>query len=349
MTLTIQRIIVHYLDKKQKVTSANIDYSTEMLEIDDFSNRLISELHKSITDNSSIKNATFKEEQTNSFTLRLNEYLEDSDDGRFLLFSESLELLKEKIEKKAGAKGGYYLFADYTVDTNRFISVVVLRKKSGLNIVKSDNGYKLDDAENINIEKIAMAARLNYSIFINPEDERKFLAVITTQADGEVSEYFKEWILAAGMIKSTTNTNRLINIIKSINLPLDENGEEISRADFKRAVYDYGNSIQGRRIDIYEMSSHLYGPESRTAIRDFADSEGIQIDPIVKFSSNWKSLITLQVSVPGIKLNVDFDKINPDEVDIQNEQIIIRDAQLATLLNNRYQEEMSTVQDEDEQ
>src|SRR5690606_39609116 len=98
--------------------------------------------------------------------------------------------------------------------------------------------YKLYGAENINIEKIAMAARLNYNIFNQSETDRKYLAIITTQSDGEVSEYFKEWVLAAGLIKNVVNTDRLMKIIKTISLPLDEDGNEISRSDFQRAVYE---------------------------------------------------------------------------------------------------------------
>ncbi len=336
MPLAIHRIIVHYLDKKQKETGANIDYSSELLEVDAFATRLITELHQSISDNSSIKNASFREEQTNAFTVRLNEYLDDNSDDRFTLFSRSLDLLKEKIENRSGAKGGYYLFADYTVDGNRFITVVVLRKKSGLNIVKSGERYKLDDAENINIEKVAMAARLNYSIFIDDTDDRKYLAVITTQSDGEVSGYFKEWILAAGMIKNTVNTDRLLRIIKSIDEPNDEDGNQMSNAAFKRAVYEYGNSAEGKRISIYDLSAHFYGEDNRNAIRDFADANNIQIDPVIKFSSKWKELITIRASVQGISLEVDFDKINNNEVDIQEDHIILRNADLATRLRNRH-------------
>ena len=336
MPLTIHRIIVHYLDKQQKATGANIDYSTELLEVDDFAIRLITELHQSISDNSSIKNASFEEEQTNSFTTRLNEYLDDNSDDRFKLFSKSLDLLKEKIENRPGAKGGYYLFADYNVDNNRFISVVVLRKKSGINIVKYGERYKLDDAENINIEKVAMAARLNYSIFTDNADNRKYLAVITTQSDGEVSGYFKEWILAAGMIKNAANTDRLLRIIKSIDEPYDENGQKMTSTAFKRAVYEYGKSAEGKKVSVFDLSAHFYGEENRNAIRDFADAHNIQMDPIIKFSSKWKDLITIRASVEGISLEVDFNKINNDEVDLQEDHIVIRNANLAALLRNRH-------------
>lgn len=344
MPLTIHRIIVHYLDKKERTTEADIDYSSEMLAIDDFATKLAEELHNSISANSSIKNAAFKEDETNTFTIRLNDYLDDSTDDKFVLFSKSLDLLKTKVEKQPFAKGGYYLFSDYSINGSRYIAVVLLRKKSGINIIKEGDRYTLDGAENINIEKIAMAARLNYDIFNDTGDDRKYLAIITTQSDGEVSEYFKEWVLAAGMIKNTVNTDRLMRIIKTIDLPNDEDGNEISRSNFQRAVYEYARTNVGRRVNIYNMSEHFYGTDSRNAIKDFADANKIVLDPEFKVGGKWKNLITIKVSVPGIILNVDYDKINENDVDVQEDLIVIRSPELAALITKRYNQ--ATILDE---
>ena len=342
MSIVINRIIAHYLDKKERSTDVKIDYSSEQLKIDEFAKQLISELHTSVSTNSSIKNAAFKEDETNSFTTSLIGYLENSTDNNFINFSKSLELLKEKVEKESLAKGGYYLFSDYTVDGSRYISVVLLRKKSGINIIKTGDVYKLDSTENINIDKIAMAARLNYNIFNANGDDRKYLAVITTQSDGEISEYFKEWILAAGMIKNSVNTERLMKLIKTIDLPVDEEGNEISRNDFQRQVYDHVRSSAGKKANIYDLGEHFYGQESKTAIKDFADANGITIDPEFKVGSKWKNLITIRASVPGIVLNVDFDKLNENDVDVQNDHIIIRSEVLAQKIKKDYDIALST-------
>lgn len=344
MPLTIDRIIVHYLDKKEKTRGASIDYSSELLEVDDFAEQLITELHTSVSSNSSIKNAAFKDDETNSFTITLSEYLKDTNDDNFLLFSKSLDLLKEKVDKEFLAKGGYYLFSDYVVNSNRYISVVLLRKKSGINILKEGNTYKLDSAENINIEKIAMAARLNCNIFNLTGDERKYLSIITTQSDGEISEYFKEWILAAGMIKNTVNTERLMKIIKTIDLPYDDEGNEITRSNFQRQVYDFVKSKSGSRVNIYDLGEHFYGSQAKTAIKDFADANQIILDPEFKAGTKLKNLISIRASVPGIQLNVDFDKINENDVDIQSDHIIIRSKDLAKKINRDYRNALSIDQ-----
>ena len=337
MSLTIHRVIVHYLDKKEKTNQASIDFSNQNLVLDDFANTLIKELHSSISSNPSIKNAAFKENETNSFTTSIRDYIRNPDDSKFMEFSKSLESLKEKVEKEYFSKGGYYLFSNYSINNSQFISVVLLRKKSGINIIKVGEVYKLDGSENINIDKIAMAARLNLNIFNTTGNDRKYLAVITTQSDGEVSEYFKEWILAAGMIKNSVNTTRLMNIVKTIGLPIDEDGNEISRSDFQRQVYDYVRTNTARRANIYDISKHFYGEDSSSAIKDFADSNDIDIDPEFKVGSQWKNLITIRASVPGIRLDVDFDKINENDVDIQNDHIVIRSPELTEKVKKKFE------------
>ncbi|MFS4448012.1 nucleoid-associated protein [Maribacter sp. 2307UL18-2] len=338
MELSIRRIIVHFLEKEAKTTTAKIDPSKELLKVDEFAETLVSELHESISSSPSLKNAAFKNDETNLFTNSLDEYLNSENDNTFITFSNSLSLLREKVEKESFAKGGYYLFCDYVINDNRFLSVVLLRKKSGINIIKEKEVFKLDSSENINIEKIAMAARLNHKIYSSSADDRNYLALITTQKDGEVSEYFKEWVLAEGLIKNAVNTDRFITILKSIGLPIDSEGNEIGRADFKRQVYDYVRTNKRGRANIYDISAHFYGEDSQSAIKDFADANDITLDPEFKVSTTkWKSLITIRASVEGIKIDIDYDKINDENVQVLEDRVVIHSKDLASLIAKKHQ------------
>ena len=338
MEISIHRIIVHFLEKQPKTTVAKIEPSKSLLKVDEFAKTLVTELHESISTSPSLKNAAFKDGETNLFTNTLKEYLDSGDDEKFITFSNSLSLLREKVEKEPLAKGGYYLFCDYLINDNRYLCVVLLRKKSGINIIKEGTIFKLDSSENINIEKIAMAARLNYNIYTSSADDRNYLALITTQTDGEVSGYFKDWILAEGLIKNAVNTDRFIAILKSIDLPIDDDGNEIGRADFKRQVYDYVRTNKRNRANIYDISAHFYGEDSKSAIKDFADANDITIDPEFKVSSTkWKSLITIRASVEGIKIDIDYDKINDENVQVLEDRVVIHSKDLAALISKKHQ------------
>ena len=347
--IKVNRYIIHFLDKEKNKTKATIDYSDKVSLSDEFSKILVEGLHKSITESPSLKNTKFKENNTNDFSTLLNNYLElsdDADDQTFFEFSKSLEKLREKINDKPFPTGGYYLFIDYCIANNRYISVVLLRKKEGLNVVKKDGIYTLDNTENINIDKIAMAFRLNFSIYLNSETEgnkNNYLALITTQQDGEISGYFSEWVNAGDMIKNSANTKNFIRIINHIDLPKNDKGEDSFKSldDFKRAIFDHIKDKKSKTINLSDISKNFYGEGFENKIADTARDFQIDIDNEFKKDARIvRNLITIKASVDGIILSVDYDKINPDEVDIQDDYILIRSKKLAAKLKNRYNQEM---------
>ena len=53
------------------------------------------------------------------------------------------------------------------------------------------------------------------------------------------------------------------------------------------------------------------------------------IDSEFKRSSNeWRKLVTIRTKVPGIELNVDYDKINPNEVEVKNNFVVIHSQEI---------------------
>lgn len=340
MEIKINKYIIHLLEKEAKKTETTLDFSNDVMESDEFSIALMTEIHKAITESSSLKNTHFKDNESNNFTNSLIDYLSTDGEDDFFTFSKSLEDLKAKIENESFATGGYYLFVDYFVDGKRFIGVILLRKKSGINITKVGNTYKLKTSENINIDKIAMAARLNLEIYSDTEDKRNYLALITTQQNGVVSKYFREWVLAAGYIKNTLNTANLVMIIKSIDLPIDEDGNKRynNHNEFKKAVYEYAKSRANRVVNLKDMGRHFYGDDKELTFLNFAVDNNIILDPeFVRDSAKWKTLVTIRARVEGVELNVDYNKINKDDVVIEENRIVINSKTLVNQINKQYQ------------
>ncbi len=329
-TLKVFRYTIHYLEKEQKKTDVSIDYSTRVLPIDEFSKILVEETHKSINESPSLKNTHFKDQETNLFYNSLNDYLSINTDNDFYTFSKSLSDLEEKIKKESLAVGGYYLFADYEIYGKRYISVILLRKKSGINIFKVGDVFKIDSAENINIEKVAMAFRLNFQIYNEEEDDRNYLAIITTQQNGKISGYFKDWVLAGGIIANDKNTDNFVDIVKAIDLPSDENGKPLyRREEFQKAVYDFVQSRKDKSINLLDLGFHFYGEAKKSTFVDYAHDNDMVLDPEFKRANDkWKRLITIKASVPGIELNVDYDKVNPKNVELKGDKIIIHSKEL---------------------
>lgn len=325
--LTVTRYIIHEVHKAQKSPDVTIEFSEKIALVDEFSGKLIEETHKSFGASPTLKNTVFEEGHSTKFHTSLIKYLESPTDNSFYSFStNSLNNLKERIEKELFATGGYYLFADYLYDDKRYISTILLRKKDGLNLQKIDNVLRPVASDNLNIEKIGMGFRLNHGLYVSDEQDKRYIALVTTQKD-VLSGYFKEWVQAGGIIAYEKNSSSLVAIIKSIDIPLDEDGKPkfVTRNEMSKAFYSAIEKSGSKVVNLHTLSEHFYGEENRDHIYKYATANNIVIDPEFKKSMPiFKKLVTIHASVKGIELIVDYDKLNAKEVDVKENLIVIR-------------------------
>jgi len=335
--MKINRFVIHELIKEAKkkeeaVGEPELVLSKKLSAIDSSSEILIEEIHKSFSGHTSLKHTHFADRNDKVFKKSFETYVSDMRDEVFYSFSEdSLKELKVEISNKPFATGGYYIYADYVHDHKQFIGVFLLRKRAGLNLILKDGVFAVATTENLNIDKIAMGFRLNYEIYKSDESERNYIALITNQQD-KLSGYFKDWVVAAGVISDEKNTNQLIKILNGIDLPKDDSGnDKYTRETFKKACFDFVDQHPDKEVNLKNLSIYLFGEERDAALNDYANSNQIIIDNEFKRNSSaWNKLITIKAKVEGIELNVDYTKLNDNEVDVQedNNIIIIRSEEL---------------------
>lgn len=321
---------------------ATVEPSSQIPIIDDFAKQLVSETHKSFGESTTLKNTQFEDGHSTTFHTGLTAYLQSGTDNNFYDYTvNSLNDLKVRIEEEQFAVGGYYLFADYHYDGRRYVSAVLLRKKSGINFQKIQGVFLPVGGETLNIEKIAMGFRLNHGIYISDAEDRNYIALITNQKE-KLSGYFKKWVQASGVISNDKNTSSLIMILNSIDIPVDENGTPKygSREDMKRACYHMIEHSADKAVNLLQLSESFYGTESRSYIQEYANRNQITIDPEFKRSSTiLKKLITIRAKTDGIELNVNYDKLNANDVDVQTDRIIIRSQALVDQINRQKNEQ----------
>ena len=333
--IKVANCVIHEIHKEAKKIEAAIDPSETLLDgEDEFVKKLLLHIHKSFGDSTSLKNTQFVEKQETKFSSYLISYLNSDDSKDFFDFSiESLIDLKEKIEKENFAVGGYYVFADYHYEDRRFISVMVIRKnKDAINLNKVNKVHKPAPSENVNTEKIAMGFRLNHGYFQSPDSDKNYIALLTNQQDKELSGYFKKWVNAAGVISNEKNTIAFVRIVKMIDIPKDEDGNDrYTREDFQKIAFDFAESNINKQINVNTFSAQVFGDKKADYIMNYATTNNIIIDPEFKrYSTTLKRLITIRAKVKGIELNVDYDRLNENEVDVREDGlVIIRSEELA--------------------
>jgi nucleoid-associated protein len=334
--MTVHSCVIHEVIKNPKSTDVGLDISKDVLKEEDRKSTelLVENIHKSFGSDTALRNTHFEPVGDTVFSSDLRKHIVRPADMPFYKWTINAlhSLKKDYISKEIFAVGGYYVFADYTIEERRFISVMVIRKNdAAINFTVQDGNIKPVIEPKVDTDHIAMGFRLNHALYNSGELDRNYISLLAKSQGEEVSGYFKNWVHAAGVISPVKNSQLLVDIIKKIDLPKDENGNDrYTREDFQKTVYSLIESSHGKTVDLPAISKHLYGSEKEEFITNFAATSDIQIDPEFKRApSILRKLITVRAYTEGIELNVNFDKLNSNEVDVQDDLIIIHSKELA--------------------
>lgn len=337
--VSLNRIVVHEVKKEVQSLEVDLDLSQTIGDsTDDLSVHLVSSIHSTYSNTPSLKNTHFAIDSENPFTTHLKIYLETESDDNFYSFSvHAIQHLRDLIASERLASGGYYCFADYELDGRRYIIVILLRRKDSINFVKEKGVFKASGNQSLSFDKIAMGFRLNLNVYNSEGDSRNYISLITTQKD-TLSSYFKRLVLVADLISGDQNTSALVRLVKRLPIPTDENDTPVfeSRELFNKACYDYVENCHQKKVNLLDMAKHFYGEEEQRKILDQAEQLEITIDTEFKrMPKVWRRMIAIKAIVPGIELKVDYDRLNPREVDVQNETVIIRSPDLVAQIRKQ--------------
>lgn len=115
---------------------------------------------------------------------------------------------KKKLDASSSSKGGYLLFNHYEHNDLHFLSVVLMRKKFGLALSKD---LTLDEIEQLDLDKLHMAARINLSAWGQGNSSR-YIAFRIGRGAKEVTDYFAQFIGCEEYTKAKQDTKNLVKV-----------------------------------------------------------------------------------------------------------------------------------------
>ncbi|MGA3086073.1 MAG: nucleoid-associated protein [Thermodesulfobacteriota bacterium] len=330
--MKVSKIIVHSLLKDEGKKIAAVDLSQNLLPIDDKSDLLIQRLDLSYK-KSEIKNATFDVNDATAFTDKFKDYLQIKNDASFLSFShEAVKDLKNRVQNISQAKGGFLVFTEYQNELRNYISVFLIRDTIGMLFKKNANtqSYVINPAEHLDLDKLAMACKIDVNKY--HAGNGKYLSFIKRKMEN-ISDYFINWISVKELESNHVYTDSLYQLINLVDLPVGQDGEIITREDFRTKVFDYVQSSPTKIININELSNHFYSHESHLV--DCAEQNNITLD--TEFQADGKSMrkfIRIDLDYDGIYIRFSRDKLQEKiRIDPQNKSIVIIESKkLATAL-----------------
>ena len=253
----------------------------------------------------------------------------EKEESHFVNFSKvALENLKQQIQNNAPAKGGYFVFTEHLYNENEYICVYLVRNTTRFSFAKENNSYAVAELISANVENLEMACRINLTRYLD-ESTSKCLYLYSRRRD--LSNYFYDWLVVKEKENSQEYTEKLYQIVNTINPPTDETGLQYSRDDFLKMTCNHIKDLPNKIVVLSDLSNHFY--KDANFISDFAEEKNIEISS--EFKPHHPTLKKFeQIYVKGgggIQLRFSRSAYN-DKVILSEEdrnRVIIEDADLA--------------------
>lgn len=258
------------------------------------------------------------------FVVLLKRFFSNGCFNDFLTFSKAAaQHFKRKLETAGGAKGGYLLFNHYTYGDENFLSVVLLRKKQGLSLSAD---LTLDEIEELDLDKLHMAARINLSAWVSG-GSNKYISFRIGKAAKDVTDYFSDFIGCVEYTRAKIDTQNLVAVTKKFCFELgltDDKTEEIKSFVFDQCIAWLEDGVSVQIDQLSQMLDARLGLQDSGSFLEIAQSDPYLLNnelPIEKSSlRGLKRYIgkdkKLSISFDSDLLNVSIFYDDDDELKI---------------------------------
>lgn len=330
--LILHRLIVHELHKQAEERDVTLRLSNELLSSDDNAVELVAALDQMFERKPDLMQGYLAGADESLFPGHYQVWLEEGQ-GRdaFIHFSkETMRALQLALTGVIGAKGGYLLYADYTIDEQRMLGMFLIRDKAGLVFQqRSDEaGFELDTTQFLDIDHLAMACR----ILNGPGRNVQLIRHARTQS--KISQYFQDWVGLQNGESSTELTHTFLDAVDNLPMPMDkETGNAMEESDFKRALIQYAAKSPQQTIQVKSFDEHFYGNDA--PLRSYLQEENVPLEDGFRIDRRaMRKQFYLKASHQGVSIGLTKEHLSSGLVDINevDGRITINSVELAQLL-----------------
>lgn len=334
-SVTVNRVVVHQLDKPRGKNESKLITSNGLLPIDNQTVELVNKLNDSYRAQRIIY-GVFDTNPDKKFPRYYNTYQENPTDESFITSTiEMAELLRSSIVGITQASGGYLVFCEYEFYGNTFFAVFLLRNVDSFLFEKKGEKFEINPTQHLEIDQLAMAGRVNRERFVSKNGSH-LTFVYRRQSD--ISDYFIEWISAKEIKSNKIYTRNVYNLFMEIELPVDENGREIDRDDFTKSIYEYAFNKPDKTIDLLEIGEMFYNdPEFVT---NYAEENDYEINTSFKYDNReMKRFVRVDINIEGINLKFRRDKFKNGVIKTEGDTVLIKSEAIARQVRSELEHE----------
>ena len=319
--LKISNVIIHEIEKTPEDTK--IQLSGSVISNNDEKINIIVNKLCDIFNTKSLERAIFSKdskfvEETNKFA-----------NYDFKIVTQDLvKELKVQLTNATNAKGGFLVFFEHqSQKSNKFFSIFLVRNTNGFCFIRDQDTYHLNSIEHIDLNHIAMGARVNLTKYLNNSKERY---VTLVRGNTDIAEYFKKWIGLDRQESEKKDCENLLKIADEIKLP-----ERIESRDMlKKKIGDFIKIAPNKSISLRNLSEYLY--QQSDYIQKYAEKMEIDIDTEFTVKATFlKHFFRVSAIADGIRIDAERGLFNNQVVQVEGERVIITSAKLVKAIESQ--------------
>lgn len=328
--LIVHHLIVHELKKQPEASEAELVLSKEPLPISEQAIELIGRLDQIFERKNDLLQGFLAAPDESLFPAYYENWLmEGRDRSNFLTFSnDTMKVLQQSLQGVIGAKGGYLLYADYTMEEQRMLGIFLIRDTPGMIFVKEEEALKLQTTQYLDVDHMAMAVRLLSG------KGRNVQLIRHARTQSSISQYFTEWVGLDRPETSAELTHNFLEMVEELPVPKDkESGYAMNEGEFEKALVKYAAKQPQQTIRVKEFDEFFYGNEK--PLQDMlADGDGTLDDGFRVDKRSLRKQFYLRAGFGGLSVTCTKDHFRAGhiEVDEATGTITIRSDELASLL-----------------
>lgn len=335
MVLSLQRLIIHELEKEAEASEATVFLAEEVQPSDEKAQNLVDRLNGAFTGKMDVLQGYLSSPEDALFPGYFQEWLGSGlTETGFVDFSKNtMNALQLALQGVVGAKGGYLAYAEYTYFDTHYLGIFLVRNTEGIVFQKPEDAtrFLLETITYLNIDKLALACRIQIDAF--QQGENRCVELIKhAKSQKAISDYFVNWIGLDQAESSKKLTSAFLEVVNHLPLPVDEeSGQPITEGEFREKVMNFALESPRQTIEVEQFDKTFYGNQQPT--KNYLEENELELDQNFRFDENTlRKFYNGRIYADGIALSFNRSHLQRHQIEIEGDSIVIRSEALVEKL-----------------
>jgi len=299
--MNLSNVILHQLTKNEQ-DELIVNFRSEALENDDFSQDLVSELHRVFNAKAGKGFGSFKSDSD------FQNWLQEVRQGgqNFYDFSQNCAgRLKDELSKYPFADEGILVLAEYQSLATDYLFIALLPSNQSLKVTER---LDISATDYLDISKMDIAARIDLSAYETDSDSNRYLTYIKGRVGRKVADFFLDFLQAEVGLDSKQQNLVLMQAVDDFCADAQLDKQETN--EYKKQVFDYCSEQlkANEEVEVKELSGELPQSSDGTSFMDYTQERGYELEESFPADRTAVRKLTKYVGAGG-GLSINFDSM----------------------------------------